>query len=97
MDPIINETIIQLKEKINMLVEAYKNAQNERDSLLQEKIELLEKIDIITEEKRELEHRYNSLKVSKVIAASNIEATEAKERINKIMREIDNCVALLNK
>lgn len=44
---------------------------------------------------RQLEERINTLKITKTI--ENKEgAVEAKERITKLVREIDNCIGLLN-
>ena len=44
---------------------------------------------------RQLEERINTLKITKTI--ENKEgAVEAKERITKLVREIDTCIGLLN-
>jgi phage shock protein A len=44
---------------------------------------------------RQLEEKINTLKITKTI--ENKEgAVEAKERISKLVREIDNCIGLLN-
>ncbi len=97
MNPEVNAVIVELKTKINTLVERYTDIKTERDVLLQEKLDLLERVEIITKEKHDLEHRYNSLKISKMLTATGEEARETKRRIDKIVREIDDCIALLNK
>lgn len=44
---------------------------------------------------RQLEERINTLKITKTI--ENKEgAVEARDRISKLVREIDNCIGLLN-
>ncbi len=45
----------------------------------------------------ELKQRNNTLKLSKAFVSVNGEPQEAKVQINKIVREIDKCIALLNR
>lgn len=40
--------------------------------------------------------RYESLKFAKVMSVSDKEASRAKGRLSKLVREIDNCISLLN-
>jgi hypothetical protein len=41
--------------------------------------------------------KYENLKLAKMLVASEEENKDAKSRIQKIVREIDKCIALLNK
>jgi hypothetical protein len=40
--------------------------------------------------------RYENLKVAKALAEGDPENQAAKHKINKILREVDKCIALLN-
>ncbi len=97
MNPEVNAVIIELKIKINTLFEQYKTIEKERDNLVQEKLDLLKQIEIITQKNYNLEYRYNSLKTAKMLTSNQTEVQEAKKRIDNIVREIDNCIALLNR
>jgi len=44
---------------------------------------------------RQLEEKINTLRITKTIETKE-GAVEAKERIAKLVREIDNCIGLLN-
>ncbi len=91
------EIISGLKEKIDILVERYRNVKNDYDLLLAENEQLTLKNEQIAREKTELEEKYTTLKFSKALEASSGDVHTAKIRINQIVREIDRCIALLNR
>ncbi len=73
------------------------------EALKQEKIQLLAKIGNLEEsinqlrrENQILEQKYENLKLAKMLIASEDENKDAKNRIQKLVREIDKCIALLN-
>jgi predicted nuclease with TOPRIM domain len=74
------------------------------DSLKQEKHQLLGKIGDLEETIHQLRHensllnqKYENLKLAKMLAASDDDSKDAKNKIQKLVREIDKCIALLNK
>lgn len=44
----------------------------------------------------ELQEKYDNLKIAKTVALSKTDIKDGKLRLSKMMREIDNCIALLN-
>ncbi|HOS85149.1 MAG TPA: hypothetical protein PK199_09560, partial [Bacteroidales bacterium] len=46
---------------------------------------------------KELERNYKNLQIAKAVSDSGGDTTEAKRKIEEIVREIDTCIALLNK
>lgn len=44
----------------------------------------------------ELEARYANLKLAKTISISDSEVKDTKQRLSKLVREVDKCIALLN-
>jgi len=44
-----------------------------------------------------IENKYESLKLAKIIAPSSTDSHDAKIKLNRIVREIDRCISLLNK
>jgi len=86
----------KLKNKIGLLVSQYENikAGNERMA-----IELTTLKIILNENKTtisELEKKINRLQIAEAFKASSADVKEAKQKIGKIIREIDKCIALLN-
>jgi len=59
--------------------------------------ELKQQLQERDEEVKFLKNKYNKLKLAKSISATAGDSHEAKIKINRIVREIDKCVALLNR
>ncbi len=97
MDREPNEVLDNLKGQITELISLYQKSKQEKESLIHEKLELMEKIEILKGEREELNHQYNTLKLAKTFAANSGDSQEAKVKINRIVREIDKCIALLNR
>jgi transcription initiation factor TFIID subunit TAF12 len=89
--------MIDFKGKVMQLIAKHDSLKREK-SQLQLKIDELEKsINQQNQEKSFLEQKYENLKIAKMLAASDDENKDAKSKIQKIVREIDKCIALLNK
>lgn len=43
-----------------------------------------------------LETKYANLKLAKIISINDSEARDTKQRLSKLVREVDKCIALLN-
>ncbi|MEI8112789.1 MAG: hypothetical protein WCI54_04130 [Bacteroidia bacterium] len=89
--------LVDFKAKVKQIIaknEALKQEKNQLDG----KIGDLEKtISQIHQENSLLQKKYDNLKLAKMLLASDDENKDAKNRIQKIVREIDKCIALLNK
>ncbi|MBR3977499.1 MAG: hypothetical protein IKJ95_06710 [Bacteroidaceae bacterium] len=85
------------EEKLHRLVYEYKQNKEqlkELSSLLQEKENALQEMRM---RYSALESSYNNLKQAKVISLSSESADEAKEKISRLVREIDRCIESLKK
>lgn len=69
-----------------------KNKQLEENVLL-----LKHELEELRQEKTKLSRKHEQLKVATQILAGEGEKREAKQKINRLVREIDKCIALLNK
>jgi len=71
--------------------------EKDKNSIFQQEIEVLKK-EVETKDKDllELENKYNTLKLAKMYSADENEKQKAKLEINRLVREIDKCIALLN-
>jgi len=92
-----NELIVELKDKINRLVQQYQGLKSEVQLLENEKDKLTSQLEEASNEYKNLEQRFNNLKLTKDLVAGSTEAGDTKKRIGQIVREIDKCIALLNR
>jgi len=89
--------IRELKGKVAELMKQYELLESECSQLENENLELKERIVSLEEEKTGLGQKYENLKLAKIYEAGYNDTRVAKQRINKILREIDKCIALLNR
>lgn len=86
-----------LKAKVNKLMGIYIE-EKEKNEELGKKLQSLEnELNNKKEEIEQLNTKYNTLKLAKNIASVADNKQEAKTKINQIVREIDKCIALLNR
>jgi len=98
MDHKHDEIFSKLRSKIKLLITMYE-AQKLVNSELEEKNkELANKLLSMENEMEVTNKKIENLKVAKVLNSINGEdAHHTKIQVNKIVREIDKCIALLNK
>ncbi len=96
MDSSENQLIIDLKEKIETIVSMLEKSEQERIRLHKEKLHLSEQTKLKTIAFQELERKYETLKLAKTILGADGNSHDARIRVNRIVREIDKCIALLN-
>jgi hypothetical protein len=97
MTPELDSVIKTLKENIHKFKELHSSAIIENDRLKEEIKKLSVEIELKDKENKQLENKYESLKLAKIIATSSTDAHDAKIKLNRIVREIDKCISLLNK
>jgi predicted nucleic acid-binding Zn-ribbon protein len=86
-----------LNRKIDELVNSYSSLKHECENLKTEK-EALKTVLLDREtEMKELEKKYERVKLAGALAGDGENAIEAKKKITELVREIDNCIALLNR
>ncbi len=87
----------EFKGKIAELMARFNGLEAEKKQLKNELAELQKQIEVLEHEKATLENKYENLKIAKLVSADYNDNQAAKQKINKLLREIDNCIALLNK
>ncbi len=84
------------KAKFRMLIKRQESLKTDKQQLI-EQVELLKnEIVGLKSENEALIKKYDDLKVAKVLSVKDDENKLVKQRINKIVREIDKCIAQLN-
>jgi len=88
--------ISKLKSLIKQILSLYKEKKAINEKLLIENKEL--KIDIEQKNNliKELKNKTETLKIAKTISLTEDDKTEVRNKINKIVREIDKSIGLLN-
>lgn len=92
-----NDLVVELKTKINRLVQQYQSLKSEVQLLEDEKMRLTSQLEDANNEFGNLEQRFNNLKLTKELVSGGNDSGDTKKRINQIVREIDKCIALLNR
>jgi predicted nucleic acid-binding Zn-ribbon protein len=91
------EELIVLNRKLDELFDRYNNLKHEVTDLKSGN-ELLKGMLQEREEKlKELEIKYERIKLTGALLGEGENAFEAKRKITELVREIDRCVALLNR
>jgi hypothetical protein len=91
-----DEITINLKDKIFQLITMHENLKEEFKTKNEECHKLEQELLKIRNLNTELEKKYEILKLAKIIEITSEDTHKAKLQLNKIVREIDNCIALLN-
>jgi phage shock protein A len=91
------EELIVLNRKLDELLIRYNNLKTETEEY-SKSTEALERMLLERDEKiKELETRYERIKLTGALLGEGENAPEAKKKITELVREIDRCVALINR
>ena len=91
------EEIIVLNRKLDELFKRYNNLKSELENLRNGNEEFKVTLQERDSRIKELELKYEHVKLSGALLGDGENALEAKRKINDLVREIDRCVALLNR
>ena len=91
------EILEGIKEKIQSVKSRLKEQQDENQRLKEKYEELQQMVQQKQLTIDELEQKNQQLILAKSIMSDGNDAKDARVRINRIVREIDKCIALLNR
>ena len=86
-----------LKERTKQIMALCDGLKVEKKSLLTINRELMQKVAQHEKEIANIKTKFNTLKIAKTVSGTDNDVYETKLRVNRIVREIDKCIALLNK
>ena len=86
-----------LNRKLDELLIKYQNLRTECNDLSSGNEALIIQLQEREARIKELEVKYERVKLSGALLGEGEHATEAKRKITELVREIDKCVALLNR
>lgn len=93
------EQILLNNFKINVkqFFKEFASVENEKKVLETNVLNVKTELELLKKEKSELSQKIEQLRLATHILSGVDENREAKQKINKLIREIDKCIALLNK
>ena len=87
--------IDKLKERIQQLIAAYETERAERIRLESELDQSQSQNAEYKKQITELERTIDNLKLADAFKAGNADNTEARKKIDKLIKEIDKCITLM--
>jgi predicted nucleic acid-binding Zn-ribbon protein len=91
------EELIVLNRKLDELIDRYNKLKLEVADLKDENRKLSDQLQENDVKLKELEIRYERVKLSGALLGEGENAQEARRKVTELVREIDKCVALLNR
>jgi predicted nucleic acid-binding Zn-ribbon protein len=91
------EELIILNRKLDELLDRYDKLKREVDDLRKGNMALRTVLQEKEEKITELETKYERIKLTGALLGGGENANEARRKITDLVREIDRCVALLNR
>ena len=89
--------ITDLKNEIDVLLSKHKDEKEKSLNFLSDKKKLLERIDDLENEIKELKERVEAVDVVKGMSIKDDDSVSfARGRVNNLIRQIDQCISLLN-
>jgi hypothetical protein len=92
------DLVLTLKTRIQKIIDLYENQKKINIELENNNKEIKEKLILLENKFSDVEEKYENLKLARAIVSPDEEEThEARIKVNRIVREIDKCIALLNR
>lgn len=85
-----------LKQKIELIISKYEQVMAENSRLSDELRNCKDALNISINNVKELEDKVNKLQLVEAFKTSSQDVREAKQKIGKMVKELDKCIALLN-
>jgi len=91
-----SELLKSLETEVRHLMSLYKKTKKDRDELEAELRKVEKDLSDTKGIAQNWEVNYQNLKLAKIISVSEEEAKKTQNRLSKLEREIEKCIALLN-
>ena len=99
--PVMSEKVLEgvvlLNKNISKLLDEYNSLKSGYDGLQKELNELSLRMRHRESEFEELKRSYERVKLTGALLGEGENAREAKRKLNELVREIERCIALLNR
>lgn len=93
----LKSAVTSLETKLEKLVDLHRKTRKEVQALQLQNEQLSQALAQQKQTIKDLEDQSKVLRISKTITNNKENTTELKLKINELIREVDKCIALLNK
>ena len=87
--------IEKLRQRIQELISAYETEKQEHNRLISELEKATKLNETYKEQITELERTIDNLKLADAFKSGNADNTEARKKIDKLIKEINKCITLM--
>jgi len=91
-----SKLLTSLETEVRHLIRLYQKMKDEKDELEAELKKTEKKLSDTQHIVQNWEIKYQDLKLAKIVSISEQEARKTQNRLSKLEREIEKCIALLN-
>jgi len=92
-----DDVISLLEGKIKQVIHVAEGYKADNEQLKQQVAGLSQQLHVKSQELKVLESKYHSLRLAKTLSSSSDDVKNVKNQVNRMVREIDKCIALLNR
>lgn len=82
--------------RIRQLILSYQKLAQDNQRLQQELVEKQQALDEALAQNQQINMDYNNLKLARMMTVNGEDLQSAKNRLSRLIREVDKCIALLN-
>jgi len=94
----MKDIVVNIEDKVNKIISLYHSVKKEKEEILEENTKLKSDVSDRNEDIKRLEEKIKLLRITKSVGTQDVEINkESRQKINEYVREIDKCIALLNK
>ena len=94
----MKDLVVNIESKVNKIISLYNSLKKEKEEILEENTRLKSQVALRDDNIKRLEEKIKLLRITKSVVAQDVEKNkESRQKINEYVREIDRCIALLNK
>ena len=91
------KTIRNFETRVRQVLYLFDKLKEKNEALQMQLAEQKGIIDSLKQENTQLKLKYDNLKVARMISVNPDDFKATKNRLSKLVREVDECIALLNK
>jgi len=94
----MKDLVVNIESKVKKIISLYNSLKKEKEEILQENNTLKSEVEDRKTDIKRLEEKIKLLRITRSVSAQDVEKNkESRQKINEYVREIDKCIALLNK
>ncbi len=94
----MKDLVVNIESKVKKIISLYNSLKKEKEEILEENNTLKSEVEDRKTDIKRLEEKIKLLRITKSVSAQDVEKNkESRQKINEYVREIDKCIALLNK